>query len=382
MLVSFRVKNFRSLVDRTLDMRYAEGQGEACCDEQGCLRSLQDGEVAPRVVPVLRVPVADEADGEEMAEALRAFYLLSCMMPLSPELRPALWPPNEQHPELLETEYSMELTVQGWLCRYTLAHNGEGILREELWEDGELIYRIDHAADSYYFEGLTTEDYPAERLRSIVAEECSDGDGHQIYSLLCRMSLYHFPEYQALGELNLALGAVQVFESGSIPADSAVLALALRLNNENGENALREIASLMKKLDVGVEAIKPTPAFRDTVRTRSRGFKRPSSAEEPQLKDIAELIKVYRRTADGKKQPRLLRDEPAEIQTLFALVGVMLSALRAGEPLFIADLDRALPPHLLRPFISLFTTTATNKRCAQLLYTARTPALAALAPRP
>lgn len=378
MLVSFRVKNFRSLVDRTLDMRYAEREGEACCDEQGCLRSLQDGEMTPRVVPVLKVPVADEADGEGMAEALRAFHLLACLMPLSPELRPALWQPNEQHRELKETEYSMELTVQGWLCRYTLAHNGEGILREELREDGELIYLIDHAADSYYFERLTTEDFPAERLRGIVAEECSDGDGHQIYSLLCRMSLYHFPEYQALGELNLALGAVQVFESGSIPADASVLALALRLNNENGENALREMASLMKKLDVGVEAIKPTPAFRDTVRTRIRGFKRPCSAEEPQLKDIAELIKVYRRTADGKKQPRLLRDEPAEIQTLFGLIGAMLSSLRSGDPLFIADLDRALPPQLLRPLIALFTTPAANKRGAQLLFTARNPELADL----
>lgn len=366
MLVSFRVKNFKSIVDRTLDLRCAEGTGS-----EAELRYLQDDEDSPRVVPVLRVPVADEADGAALAVALRTCYWLACLMPLSPGMRRVLWQPNEQHPELQETEYSIELTVQGWLCCYTLAHNGEGILREELWEEGNLMYCIDHAADSYYFAGVTTEDYPAERFRSIVAQECSDADGHQRYSLLYRMSLYHFPEYQAFGELNMALGAVQMYENGPIPADSALLPLALRMNNENGENALREIASLMKKLDIGVEAIKPTPDFRHTMRTLIRDLKSPSSAEGPQLKDIAELIKVYRRTADGKKTPRLLRDESAEIRTLFGLAGAMLSSLRSGDPLFIADLDRALPPHLLRPLIALFTDPATNKRNAQLLYTAR-----------
>lgn len=65
-----------------------------------------------------------------------------------------------------------------------------------------------------------------------------------------------------------------------------------------------------------------------------------------------------------------------EMQTLFALCCTMLAAHRTGAPLFLSDLDSALPPHLLRSLISLFADSSANKRGAQLLYTARNSELA------
>lgn len=100
----------------------------------------------------------------------------------------------------------------------------------------------------------------------------------------------------------------------------------------------------------------------------------------PAPSTILGAIKVYRRTADGKKLPRLLKEEPEEVRTLFALSCTMLSAHRAGEPLFLANFDAALPPHLLQALISLFADPAANKRGAQLLFTASRLAHAFLSP--
>lgn len=49
----------------------------------------------------------------------------------------------------------------------------------------------------------------------------------------------------------------------------------------------------------------------------------------------------------------------------------MLTALRTGDSLFLADLDGTLPPQLLQALISLFADPDSNKRGAQLLYTGR-----------
>lgn len=367
MLISFRVRNFKSIVDTTLDLRYPAAE-DSSCDEQGSLRFLQDNEDSPRVVPVLGL--AHTTHLSASAEAMRAFLLLSCLVPLSPETQNILWQPNEQHPELQETEYTIEVLMDGSPYRYTLAHNQEEILREELWQGEDLLYRIDHGSDTYFFEGIETEEYPADQLRRILTEECSDADGHQQFTLLCRMSVFHLTEYSELSDFHLVLGAGQVYDTNAIPAGSALITLSTRINNENGENALREIGSLLKKLDIGVEALKPTADFRSVMRTLNSG----SDSLDSETRDIAELVKVYRRAANGKKMYSLLRDETAEVQIIFGLLGVMLAALRGGDPLFLTDLGRTLSPALLQALIALFTSPATNKHGAQLIYTTHNPA--------
>lgn len=358
MLVSFRVKNFRSFVDEALELRCAEGRG------------VEAGDGLPWVVPVLGMCGEDAAEeGALWVEAMRAFHLVASLMPLSPQIREVVWKPNEEHPELKETEYSLEMTLNGWLYRYALAHNGEGILREELWREEKPLYRIDHAAETYEFAGKTAGHGSAEEFRCVLAEECRDEEGHQTCTLLWRMGIFHGLENRELAEVLLAVGGLQINVADELTPEDALISLSIRMNNENGENALREVDRLLKKLDVGVEGLKSTPAFRNVVRACNKQNAHASGSPAPSA--ILDSIKVYRRTADGKKLPRLLRDESAEMQTLFALCCTMLTALREGEPLFLADLDQSLPPQLLRALISLFADPAANKRGAQLLYTSR-----------
>lgn len=364
MLVSFRVKNFRSFVDKALELRCEEGTGR------------EVGEGLPWVMPVLGM--CGEAAAEEGAvwvEAMRAFHLVASLMPLSPQIREVVWKPNEEHPELKETEYSIEMTLNGWLYRYTLAHNGEGVLREELWREEKPLYRIDHAAETYEFAGKTAGHGSAEEFRCVLAEECMDEVGHQTCTLLWRMGIFHGMENRELAEVLLAVGGLQINVADELTPEDALLSLSIRMNNENGENALREVERLLKKLDVGVEGLKSTPAFRDIVRACNKQNAHASGSPAPSA--ILGAIKVYRRTADGKKQPRLLKEEPEEVRTLFALCCTMLSALRTGDSLFLADLDGTLPPRLLHALISLFADPAANKRGAQLLYTARNSELSA-----
>lgn len=194
----------------------------------------------------------------------------------SPQTRGAVWKPNEAHPELTETEFSVEMTANGWLYRYSLAYNAEALLREELWRDEVPLYRIDQASKTYDFEGIGQGSSPDASPRRIFAEECTDEEGSQTCTLLSRMGIFHGLENRELAEVLLALGWLQMFAADNLTPEDSLLSLSIRMNNENGENALREVERLLKMLDVGEEGLKPTPAFRQVMRALSKkGPERP-----------------------------------------------------------------------------------------------------------
>lgn len=192
MFVSFRVRNFRSFVDETLELRCEEGRG------------CEVGEGLPWVVPVLGMcGEAAAGEGAVWVEAMRAFHLVASLMPLSPQIREVVRMPNEEHPELRETEYSLEMTLNGWLYRYTLAHNGEGILREELWREEKPLYRIDHAAETYEFAGKTAGHGSAEVFRCGWRRSAGTRRASDLHASLANG---HFPRLGKEGARGSALG--------------------------------------------------------------------------------------------------------------------------------------------------------------------------------
>lgn len=53
----------------------------------------------------------------------------------------------------------------------------------------------------------------------------------------------------------LAVGGLQMNVADELTPEDALLSLSIRMNNENGENALREVERLIKKLEVGAQLL-------------------------------------------------------------------------------------------------------------------------------
>lgn len=378
MLVSFRVKNFKSIVDATLDLRYGEGKAPNGYAEMDRMPFLQAdmGENAPkntrplRVVPVLAIYGQNAGGKSTMVEAMREFWRLICTLPFRRYAETLIYRPNVLHPELQATEYAVEAVAHGNHFRYVIAHNREAVLHEEFWCGGGQLYLIDHQKGVFRMEALATADYSEQRLRSILAVECSAADGRQISPFLTKLHVGY-------GGLN---GAVSDFckelsPGLSVHTDNDVRPMMglQRLSSLPGEGgreaAFREIASYMTKLDIGIAHMELTSESPED--TEPRYPEVIICADEGRISHrSSETIYTYHRRADGELVPLRLGDESKGTQVLFGLLGLLLSALHEGRTIVIDELDRSIHPLVLKSLVSLFTDRTYNKHNAQLIFTA------------
>lgn len=380
MLVSFRVKNFKSIVDATLDLRYGEGKAPNGYAEMDRMPFLQAdmGESVPkntrplRVVPALAIYGQNAGGKSTMVDALKIFYVLLCKFPLSPMTEKLLFQPNVLHPELKATEYTIESLVNGQLFRYSIAYTRETVIREELWQCDKALYRIDREKGIIELDALATEDYPAKRIQKIIEVECTSADGRQRSALFSKIGN---------GYAGLNFDAAFFFEEISdmsllsdnhIDPDVALQTLHEQIGDAAGEAAFREIESYMTRLDIGIARMELSPEAQESLRGYLKeGFIFAENNNFEKLsKSAADSIYTYHRRTDGELVPLRLRDESRGSQVLFGLLGVLLAALHSGSTVVIDELDRSIHPLVLKSLVSLFTDRTYNKHNAQLIFTA------------
>lgn len=380
MLVSFRVKNFKSIVDATLDLRYGEGKAPNGYAEMDRLPFLQDAAPANapknarplRVVPVLAVYGQNAGGKSTIVDALKIFWVLLCRFPLSTITEKLLFQPNVLHPELKATEFSMESLIHGKLFRYHVAYTRETIIKEELWQGDKALYCLDREQGTMELEALATDDYPAKRIQKIIDVECTSTEGKQRSTLFSKIGNGYAGLHWDAACFFEEIADMSLLSDNHIDPDVALQMLHEQIGDESEENAFREIESYMTKLDIGIARMELSPEAREALHTyREQMF---SCAEEggfeKQPKSAAESIYTYHRRTDGELVPLRLRDESRGSQVLFGLLGVLLAALHSGGTVVIDELDRSIHPLVLKSLVALFTDKTYNKHNAQLIFTA------------
>lgn len=381
MLVSFRVKNFKSIVDATLDLRYGEGKapnGYAEMDRLPFLEAGWDSLTArlyrgiPRVVPVFAIYGQNAGGKSTLLEALKTFLGLVCSYSLTSITEKLAFCPNVLHPELKTTEYSIEAAFQGKFFRYTILHTSEAILREELWKGNKQLYLIDHENKIFEFEHIATVDYPAKRIRSILDVECIAADGNQRHALLTKIGMNYAGLNRSVALFFCEIHGTFVLSDNNITPDVALKLLQDLPYHKTPDDAFREIESYMTKLDMGIARIELSPEARDAMQaSREHGLSyKGERSFESLSKSPAETIYTYHRRTDGDLVPLRLKDESRGSQVLFGLLGILLTTLHMGGTVVIDELDRSIHPLVLKSLVTLFTDKTYNKRGAQLVFTA------------
>ncbi len=381
MLVSFRVKNFKSIVDATLDLRYGEGKAPNGYAEMDRMPFLQAemGENAPkntrplRVVPVLAIYGQNAGGKSTMVEALRTFWEFVCGFNARAERGLLPFHPNVLHPELIETEYTIESSVGGELFRYTLAHRNHAVAQEELWHGNSCLYRIDYEQQVVELEQIATEAYPSERIRSVLIVECTTPDGLQRCPLLTKLGTNYGGLRWEIFSMFEDLMGLSILLDNHIRPEMGLQMLSNDIKDGSVDAAFREIASYMTKLDIGIARMELSPEARE-VENADVHDKEFSSVDDDGVgvlfNSAADTIYTYHRRTDGELVPLRLRDESRGSQVLFGLLGVLLAALHSGGTVVIDELDRSIHPLVLKSLVSLFTDRTYNKHNAQLIFTA------------
>jgi AAA15 family ATPase/GTPase len=152
MLLSFRIKNYRSIHDLTLPMTYAEKKAPNGYRQMELLPFLEKKEV--RTIPCLAIYGAN-ASGK--STIIKAFASLVGI--IKNKYNPKLTLPNMLHPNNDITSFMLEFMGGDRKFQYLLEVDRKEIVREKLTENGEPIFSITNRITR--FINLSTEVYPS-----------------------------------------------------------------------------------------------------------------------------------------------------------------------------------------------------------------------------
>ena len=369
MIQSIHIKNFRSILDETIDFSFAEGKAPNGHSTQTRLPFLTAPGTKFRGVPVLAFYGANGAGKSNILLAVNAFRRRAI-----DEDRSFFPPyqPNKLHGPLQPTEMEIAFCVNGKSFRYLLA-NDRFIVREKLSVDGEMVFSIHGKTTN--FAPLVRDAYPLDNIQSHFQVECAPGpDGSYVRPFLAVLG----KNYAGLDDRVKA--TFDFFRDGIVPSLTEKLGMGhfpedvrrlAQARNTDEKNVLADIAALVRKLDVSIAAISivetkgplPSPQEPSFYQTWSAGL---NAAGEP----VNIHLETVHRDADGHEvRFRLNEEESAGTQHLVYLLARMLLAVERGATVFIDELDRSLHPLLLRSLLTLFVDRSLNTKGARLVFT-------------
>ena len=364
MLIDFRIVNFRSIADLTVDFAFGEKRAPNGYRNQDRMPFVEEG--TARAVPCLALFGANAAGKSNIIRAVRVF--IEMVRSKKVDVR-RLYDPNRIVTGLGATRFEIGCARGGHRYRYAVEYTGEGLVAERLTVDGETLFAIDGVTRD--FSGLGNGVfYDPAKLENIRAVECCDADGSMIYPIL--PILGH--DYGGLNDTLSAAyrafaGGIAVFFDDFGPQMLPVaIDMMVTTLGVSREAALGRVVEVVRKLDVDVlslEIIEHGGAQFDP-KLRPYDLVR---HENPTGRDFGISIHSGHRNDRGEEVIfRFLECESEGTKRLAVVVAVILHALALGATVFFDEFDRALHPLLVRELLSLFQKRLYNPHGAQLCF--------------
>lgn len=369
MLASFSVKNFRSIVDLTMDLTYAEGKAPNSYRSSPTHIFFQKKKI--RIVPCLAVLGAN-ASGK--TNFIKALYNLQRL--LKKNIKNA-YDPNLIHNFSLPISYNLSFFVGENLYSYSICYDATQIISESLEVNHEIYFTIEHGnLISYKSEWPT---YTKETLNEILKVECSQNIDNNYFQIISFMSLIN-RKYQGLDDIiNRAVNYIEslfVFFPESLPKITSLLAQTNKFSQKYARDKLLvETTKMLKKFDFDIENI----TFKEYI------FKSPGDVmtflmnnritAQADYKDGGHRLRApyaVHRTIDGKEVEFRLAEESSGTQILLQLIMMILISLEKGVPLIIDEIDRAIHPFILNCILDIYKDKSYNLKNSQLIFTTHT----------
>jgi AAA15 family ATPase/GTPase len=360
MIATFGIKNYRSILDMSVGLRFAEGKAPNGYMTWDTLPFLEAPK-GERLIPCLALFGANASGKTNVIRALAT--LQRAVLGKAVEC----YEPNKLHDDKGGTVFEMTLFIGDDAFVYTLDYNGTEIRHERLLKNGKSLYAVTHLKGDFSKQ-VRAENYTVDRLQSILDVECSDGNGRQIFTLLKRVGEnYKGLNSDLLNVFRYIKTKLLVLQDNNIPLPTSVENLKEYYDGDR-EKALGAIVDLIRKLDVDIKNIE---IKREEV-DKSKG--RPVNVIYRELPDNSHYevidIKSHHANVHGEiVQFDFIAEESEGTLRLAGLIGGMLFALKGGHILVVDELDGSLHSLLLRELLRLFKDKRYNTKGAQLVFT-------------
>ncbi len=359
MLLSFQLKNYRSILDVTIPMGYAEKKAPNGYKQMELMPFLEKQGV--RTVPCLAIYGANASGKSNILQALASLVTI-----IRSKYDPNSILPNMLHPNNDITSFMLDFMAGDRIFQYLMEVDRKEIIREELIENGELLYSINNRTPK--LENLSTEVYPSEKLNTIFSVECLDREGLFRAPFISVIGKNYSGLHESMSKaFDFLSTKLEVHSSNAIPFNQGLSNLANSYDEPGIQKAFEEIVENLRKLDIDITRMEYK---RDTIQKTDNLFD-PETYELELAKNRITSIKInsYHDDALGNEVQFNFSDESAGTQRIACLLGVVMAALRTGVVLVVDELGNSLHPLLSAEIVRMFKDKRYNTSNAQLIFT-------------
>lgn len=368
MLRFFRAKNYRSIVDATLDLCYGEGKAPNGYREMESIPFFEDANLKMRVVPALALYGANASGKTNFVRALWAFQNLVI------NARMETLGANRLHPELETTRFEINFIKNGREYFYAIEYSQERGIKNEILKEGETVVFEISNSELVYSEAVETGLYPREKLIGILKVECKNDKLIQNVSFLSKIARnypglnLHISQAFAFIEQDIISCPVNKFHAGEI-----FDRLSEILPTE--DDALKKVEALIKRMDFGIKRIEVDKRI---VQITEHGIIGDAKNEIPLFpprkiegnKAVFDYFHSFHTDTHGKEVRFNFTEESVGTQVALGLFAFLLYVLKTGRVVFIDELDDSIHSLVFREVVRLFKDKNYNTGNAQIIFTA------------
>ncbi len=345
MISKITIKNYRSIIETTLDLSFAEGKAPNGYKQLDTLPFLEDDK-KNRVVPVAVLYGPNASGKSNIIKALNDFNFL-----LAKGVYNGLFHPNLLNAKTDETTIEMHGFEDGMSFCYSISYNDRQITKESLSIDSVELLTQNNGVVEFSRKISNSEIYTQERLKEIVHTECFRGDV-QLFPIFSKFVLNYSNINPYLQKVFSNI-IMFVLLSNNTRLDDILNMVYPNLNQEELQDLMKRALSLLCKMDIGIKDLKYSIDNSDSRNINHQNFR------------------TMHVDSNGKEVWfDLFKDESMGSQLLISMLVQMLYVLDHGFTLVVDELDKSLHSLVLCEIVKLFKDKNYNKKNAQLIFTA------------
>lgn len=361
MLLSFRIKNSRSILDVTIPMSYAEKKAPNGYNRMELAPFLKEGNI--RAIPCLAIYGPNASGKSNIIKAFQSFTNIVKNKDIQ-----KTYAPNKLHPENETTSYGLEFLAEGNIFVYTLETNSNEILHESLNYNSLPLFSIEKK--QIQFEKLATEAYSVAKLKEIYSVEClNENRDFQTPFLTVIGKNYAGLNFLLTTAYSYITNKLEVYSNNEFSFTHSLNKLTGINDKKETHRSFKDIVSILQKLDIDISRMEYK---KDVITESLETGKIPSNNYELYFANneiTATEISSYHKDILGNEVQFNFKDESRGTQRIASVLGVVLSVLRTGSVLIIDELGNSLHPYLFAEIVRMFKDKRYNTTNAQLIFT-------------
>lgn len=385
MLLYFKVRNYRSIVETAINLMQDEGGGLCDNDENGVrLYSLEAcnnlGEKV-RTSPLMAIYGRNASGKSNIIMALCQLQRIVT----SGEIEDLYEPNKIQLAANQRTEFSIVYTCPqkeqrtDYWYTYTLEYNAKGIYKEALYSNKDIVFYIDNDSGEHNFSAISNADYDADRIERLRLTECTDEFHNQKTPVLSWLAKkYTNLSRDVIEAYSFFTAHLYTRSSQNVNVQNAFSTLLQTWPDEEEQSrVISEVSDYLSQLDTGIlgvetktmeKVLEPDNELLSIAPTfwfRSGGIHRRGNTM------IKKIFYAKDNDSDNHEVYFPFEEESDGTLRLFALLVLIHKTTKSESNVLVIDeMDSSLHPLILRQLMNFFIKTHHNENRSQIIFTA------------